>query len=57
MADSIIMERVADAAAECLYAELVKTEDLGAFEALTSVRTKVRSLSSTISRSFGESFL
>lgn len=29
MADSIIMERVADAAAECFYAELVKTEDLG----------------------------
>ena len=57
MADPIIMERVADAAAECFYAELVKTEDLGAFEELTSVRTKVRSLSSTISRSFGESFL
>ena len=57
MADSIIMERVADAAAECFYAELVKTEDLGAFEALTSVRAKVRSLSSTILRSFGESFL
>ncbi len=57
MADSIIMERVADAAAECFYAELVKTEDLGAFEALTSVRAKVRSLSSTISRSFGASFL
>ena len=29
MADSIIMERVADAAAECFYAELVKTEDPG----------------------------
>ena len=29
MADSIIMERVADAAAECFYAELVKTADLG----------------------------
>ena len=56
MADSIIMERVADAAAERFYAELVKTEDLGAFEALTSVRAKVRSLSSTISRSFGASF-
>lgn len=36
MADSIIMERVADAAAECFYAELVKTEDLGAFEALVA---------------------
>ena len=34
MADSIIMERVADAAAECFYADLVKTEDFGAFEAL-----------------------
>lgn len=36
MADSIIMERVADAAAECFCAELVKTEDLGAFEALVA---------------------
>ena len=36
MADSIIMERVADAAAECFYAELVKTEDFGAFEALVA---------------------
>ena len=36
MADSIIMERVADAAAECFYAELVKTEDLRAFEALVA---------------------
>ena len=36
MADSVITERVADAAAECFYAELVKTEDLGAFEALVA---------------------
>ena len=36
MADSIIMERAADAAAECFCAELVKTEDLGAFEALVA---------------------
>lgn len=36
MADSIIMERVADAAAECFCAKLVKTEDLGAFEALVA---------------------
>ena len=36
MADSIIMERVADAAAECFCAELVKTEDLGVFEALVA---------------------
>ena len=36
MTDSIIMERVADAAAECFYAELVKAEDLGAFEALAA---------------------
>ena len=31
------MERVADAATECFCAELVKTEDLGAFEALVAV--------------------
>ena len=36
MTDSIIMERVADAAAERFYAELVKTEGLGAFEALAA---------------------
>lgn len=34
MTDSIIMGRVADAAADCLYAELVKTEDFQAFEAM-----------------------
>ncbi len=36
MSDSIIMERVADAAADCFYAELVKTEDFRAFEALVA---------------------
>lgn len=36
MTDSIIMERVADAAADCLYAELAKTEDFRAFEALVA---------------------
>lgn len=36
MADSIIMERVADAAADCFYSELIKTEDFQAFEALVS---------------------
>ena len=34
MSDSIIMERVADAAADCLYGELIKTEDFEAFELL-----------------------
>ena len=36
MTDSIIMGRVADAAADCLYAELAKTEDFQAFEALVA---------------------
>ena len=36
MTDSIIMERVADAAADCFYAELAKTEDFQAFEALVA---------------------
>ena len=36
MTDSIIMERVSDAAADCLYSELVKTEDFQAFEALVA---------------------
>ena len=36
MTDSIIMERVADAAADCFYSELIKTEDFGAFEALVA---------------------
>ena len=30
------MERVADAAADCFYSELIKTEDFGAFEALVA---------------------
>ena len=36
MTDSIILERVADAAADCLYGELVKTEDFGAFERIVA---------------------
>lgn len=36
MSDSIIMERVADAAADCFYSELIKTEDFQAFEALVA---------------------
>ena len=35
MSDSIIMERVACAAADCLYAELLRTEDFGAFPRLS----------------------
>lgn len=36
MPDSTIMERVAGAAADCFYPELVKTEDFRAFEALVA---------------------
>lgn len=54
MADSIIMERVADAAAECFYAELVKTEDLGAFEAL--VAADMRSIAAGVLRRCIERF-
>ena len=36
MTDSIIMERVADAAADCLYGELIKTEDFEAFERIVA---------------------
>lgn len=41
MSDSIIMERVAEAAAECFYGELLKTEDFGAFEALVAADMRV----------------
>ncbi len=54
MTDSIIMERVADAAAECFYAELVKTEDLGAFEAL--VAADARSIAAGVLRRCIERF-
>ena len=36
MSDSIIMERVADAAAECFYCELLRTEDFEAFERIVA---------------------
>ena len=36
MSDSIIMERVADAAADCFYGELLKVEDFEAFELLVA---------------------
>ena len=36
MTDSTILERVADAAADCFYPDLVKTEDFRAFEALVT---------------------
>ena len=36
MTDSIILERVADAAADCLYGELIKTEDFEAFERIVA---------------------
>ena len=45
MGDSIIMERVADAAADCLYAELLRTEDFGAFEQV--VAADMRSIAAT----------
>ena len=54
MADSVIMERVADAAAECFYAEPVKTEDLGAFEAL--VAADMRSIAAGVLRRCIERF-
>ena len=48
------MERVADAAAECFYAELVKTEDFGAFEAL--VAADMRSIAAGVLRRCIERF-
>ena len=36
MSDSIIMERVSDAMADCFYGELLKTEDFEAFELLVA---------------------
>lgn len=40
MSDSIIMERVSDAMADCFYGELLKTEDLGAFELIVSADSR-----------------
>lgn len=37
MTDSIILERVADAAADCLYGELVNTEDFQVFESVVAM--------------------
>lgn len=36
MADSIILQRIADAAAECFYGELLGTEDFGSLERLVA---------------------
>lgn len=41
MTDSIIMERVADAAADCLYGELLRTEDFAAFEQIVATDMRV----------------
>jgi hypothetical protein len=41
MTDSIIMERVADAAADCLYGELLRTEDFEAFEQIVAADMRV----------------
>ena len=41
MTDSIILERVADAAADCFYGELLRTEDLGAFEQIVAADTRL----------------
>ena len=54
MTDSIIMERVADAAADCFYAELAKTEDFQAFEAL--VATDMRAIAAGVLRRCVERF-
>ena len=41
MADSIILERVADVAADCFYGELLKTEDFEAFEQIVATDMRV----------------
>lgn len=41
MSDSIIMERVACAAADCLYDELLRTEDFEAFEQIVAADMRV----------------
>lgn len=41
MSGSIIMERIADAAADCLYSELLKTEDFEAFEKIVTTDMRV----------------
>ena len=54
MSDSIIMERVADAAADCLYGELLRTEDLEAFEQI--VATDMRAIGAMALRKCIERF-
>ena len=54
MTDSIIMERVADAAADCFYSELAKTEDFQAFEAL--VAADMRAIAAGVLRRCVERF-
>jgi len=41
MTDSIILERVADVAADCFYGELLKTEDFEAFELVVATDTRL----------------
>ena len=40
MSDSIIMERVSDAMADCFYGELLKTEDMESFELLVATDSR-----------------
>ncbi len=54
MTDSIILERVADAAADCFYGELLKTEDFESFE--LAVATGTRLLASMVLRRCIERF-
>ena len=54
MTDSIILERVADAAADCFYGELLKTEDFESFE--LAVATDTRLLASMVLRKCIERF-
>ena len=54
MSDSIILERVADAAADCFYGELLKTEDFQAFE--LAVATDMRLVAAMVLRKCIERF-
>jgi len=54
MTDSIILERVADVAADCFYGELLKTEDFDALEQI--VATDTRLLASMVLRKCVERF-
>lgn len=54
MSDSTIMERVAGAAADCLYAELLRTEDFRAFEQI--VAADMRSAAAMVLRKCIERF-